>query len=471
MIRQLAAAVRERRVGAHELVSESLRRIETCDPELNAVVALRAEEALEEARGLDEHLASGGGEPRPLAGIPALIKDLTDVAGMRTTFGSRLYAHAAPAARDGLPTARLRAAGAVIVGKTNTPEFATEGYTNNHVFGPTRNPWNRERTPGGSSGGSGAVVAAGMAPIATATDTSGSIRIPATYCGLVGLKPTNGIVAREPETRTTLEWIDLTTDGPLGATVDDVVLQLEVLAGPSPGDPTALPWVWHHERAGSRRPHRLFVAQRWAPEWGALPDGTRALLEEAVEKMAMLLRLEPEPIDAAAGLGEIGSVDDDSFLITAVELLQALGGAEGFARVKDELFPATVELVEPALDAGADAYVAARRRRLAYTRWFDELLGDDAVLLGAVMATDAIAAEGPSGGAGSTGDAYLTAPHNLTGNPALSLPAGRYPSGVPFGLQVTGPRFGDDLLLDIAAAWEEAHPWHLAAEGYEPFRV
>ena len=471
MIRQLAAAVRERRVGAHELVSESLRRIETCDPELNAVVALRAEEALDEARGLDERLASGGGEPRPLAGVPALIKDLTDVTGMRTTFGSQLYAHAAPAARDGLPTARLRAAGAVIVGKTNTPEFATEGYTNNHVFGPTRNPWNRERTPGGSSGGSGAAVAAGMAPIATATDTSGSIRIPATYCGLVGLKPTNGIVAREPETRTTLEWIDLTTDGPLGATVDDVVLQLEVLAGPAPGDPTALPWVWHHEQAGSRRPRRLFVAERWAPEWGALPDEARALLDEAAEKMAMLMRLEPEPIDAAAGLGEIGSVDDDSYLITAVELLQALGGAERFARVKDELFPATVELVELALDTGADAYVAARRRRLAYTRWFDELLGDDAIVLGAVMATDAIAAEGPSGGAGSTGDAYLTAPHNLTGNPALSLPAGRYPSGMPFGLQVTGPRFGDDLLLDIAATWEEAHPWHLAAEGYEPFGV
>jgi Asp-tRNA(Asn)/Glu-tRNA(Gln) amidotransferase A subunit family amidase len=471
MIRQLANAVRERRVGAHELVSEALRRIEAHDPELHAVVALRAEEALDEARGLDEHLASGGGEPRPLAGVPALIKDLTDVTGMPTTFGSQLYASAAPAARDGLPTARLRAAGAVIVGKTNTPEFATEGYTNNHVFGPTRNPWNRERTPGGSSGGSGAAVAAGMTPIATATDTAGSIRIPSAYCGLVGLKPTNGVVARESETRIALEWIDLTTDGPLGVTVDDVVVQLEALAGPAPGDPTALPWRWHHERAGSRRPKRLFVAERWAPEWGLLPDDTRRLLDEAVERMAALMGLEPQPVDAASGLGEIGSVDDDSFLIVAVELLQALGGPEGFARVKDELFPATVDLVSLALDTGADAYVATRRRRLAYTRWFDDLLGDDAVVLGAVMATDAIAAEGPEGGAGSTGDAYLTAPHNLTGNPALSLPAGRFPSGVPFGLQVTGPRFGDDLLLDVAAAWEEAHPWPLAAEGYDPFGV
>jgi Asp-tRNA(Asn)/Glu-tRNA(Gln) amidotransferase A subunit family amidase len=185
--------------------------------------------------------------------------------------------------------------------------------------------------------------------------------------------------------------------------------------------------------------------------------------------MAALFGLEPEPVDAATGLGELGNVDEDSFLIVAVELLQALGGPEGFARVRHDLFPATVDLVELALEGSADAYVAARRRRLAYTRWFDDLLGEDAVVLGPVMAQDAMAAEGPPGGAGSTGDAYLTAPQNLTGHPALSVPAGRYESGVSFGLQVTGPRFAEDLLLDIAAAWEEAHPWPLAADGYEPF--
>jgi Asp-tRNA(Asn)/Glu-tRNA(Gln) amidotransferase A subunit family amidase len=308
-----------------------------------------------------------------------------------------------------------------------------------------------------------------MAPIATATDTSGSIRIPACYCGLVGLKPTNGIVAREVETRTSLECIDLTTDGPLGMTVDDVRIQLEALAGPAPGDPTALPSPWRHERQGSRRPGRLIVVERWHADGGALPPEARTLLDDAVEKTAALFGLEPQPLDAGSDLGAIGNVDDDSYLIVAVELLQALGGAKGFAEVRDRLFPATAEIAAFALGLDAAAYVAARRRRLAYTRWFDDVLGEDGVILSAVMAADALPAEGPPGGVGSEGDAYRTAPQNMTGHPALSLPAGRFASGVPFGLQVTGPRFADDLLLDIAGTWEEAHPWPLAAEGYEPF--
>jgi Asp-tRNA(Asn)/Glu-tRNA(Gln) amidotransferase A subunit family amidase len=153
-LRELAADVSARRVGAHELASESLRRIEELDPGLGAVVAIRAEEALDDAKGLDATLA-GGGHAGPLAGLPLLVKDMTDVAGMRTTFGSLVFADAPPAVDDALVVARLRRAGAIVVGKTNMPEFAAEGFTSNLLFGPTRNPWNPERTPGGSSGGSG----------------------------------------------------------------------------------------------------------------------------------------------------------------------------------------------------------------------------------------------------------------------------------------------------------------------------
>jgi Asp-tRNA(Asn)/Glu-tRNA(Gln) amidotransferase A subunit family amidase len=153
-LRALAAAVRERRMSAHELVSESLRRIEARDPDLGAVVALRTDEALEDARGLDLAIA-GGAEAGVLAGLPLLVKDMTDVAGMRTTFGSQVFATAPEARSDAMVVARLRAAGAIVVGKTNLPEFAAEGYTSNLLFGPTRNPWNRARTCGGSSGGSG----------------------------------------------------------------------------------------------------------------------------------------------------------------------------------------------------------------------------------------------------------------------------------------------------------------------------
>src|SRR5581483_8863166 len=206
MLAALASAVRERRVSATELVQEALQRIERHNPALNAVVSLRAEEARDDARALDERIARGE-DPGPLAGVPFLVKDMEDVAGMRTTFGSPLFADAPPATRDGLIPRRLRAAGAIPIGKTNLPEFAFAGFTDTRLFGPTRNPWNVEWSAGGSSGGSAAALAAGMVPVATATDGGGSIRIPSALCGLVGLKPTNGVIGREPIP----DWIDLST--------------------------------------------------------------------------------------------------------------------------------------------------------------------------------------------------------------------------------------------------------------------
>ncbi|HXF72899.1 MAG TPA: amidase, partial [Actinomycetota bacterium] len=231
MLRDLARAVRSRRASARELVHEALRRIERLDPGIGAVVALRAEEALAEARELDERVARGE-DPGPLSGVPFLVKDIEDLAGLPTTHGSALFAGARPAERDGRIPRQLRAAGAIPVGKANTPEFACEGFTANLLFGATRNPWAPAFSPGGSSGGSGAAIAAGMVPAATATDTGGSIRIPAAFCGLVGLKPTNGLVGLDPS----LAWPDLTTCGPLAATVDDARLLLDAMAGPEPGD-------------------------------------------------------------------------------------------------------------------------------------------------------------------------------------------------------------------------------------------
>ena len=210
------------------------------------MVALRSEEALSEARTLDEQLAAGA-EAGPLTGLPLLVKDMTDVAGMRTTFGSRVFGAAPAATTDAVVVARLRAAGAIVVGKTNLPEFAAEGFTSNLVFGTTRNPWNPERTCGGSSGGSAVALAAGMAAIATATDGGGSVRIPAAYCGLVGLKPTNGVIGRDPIP----DWIDLSTDGPFSIYADDLAALLDVLRGPTPGDPTA------QEARPAERPLRI----------------------------------------------------------------------------------------------------------------------------------------------------------------------------------------------------------------------
>ena len=173
---ELLALIRRKQLSPVEVLRAYLDRIERYNGELNAIVTLHADRALEEARALERRIAAGG-DPGPLAGVPFAVKDLEDVAGMRTTMGSALFADAPPATRDGLTPARLRAAGAIVVGKTNLPEFATEGYSANLVFGVTRNPWGLEWSPGGSSGGSGAALAAGLAPIATATDGGGSVRI------------------------------------------------------------------------------------------------------------------------------------------------------------------------------------------------------------------------------------------------------------------------------------------------------
>ncbi|HXG40548.1 MAG TPA: amidase, partial [Candidatus Limnocylindrales bacterium] len=229
----LASAVRAGRTSAVALVAEAARRIEAAR-DLNAVVALRVEAALDEAAGLDRRVRAGD-DPGPLAGLPLLVKDIEDAAGLVTTHGSLLHASDPPAERNGLVPSRLVAAGAIVLGKTNTPEFAFQGYTDNRLFGATLNPWARDWSPGGSSGGSGAALAAGLAPLATATDGGGSIRIPAALCGLAGIKPTNGVVGRDPIP----DWIDLSTDGPLAQTVADLRLLLETIRGPVAGDPTA----------------------------------------------------------------------------------------------------------------------------------------------------------------------------------------------------------------------------------------
>jgi len=257
VLRDLAHAVQSRRVAARELVTLALDRIEQLDPQIGAVVALRAEEALAEAAAIDERVVRDD-DPGPLAGIPCLIKDIEDLRGLPTTHGSLLFRDAPPAAADGLIASRLRAAGAIPVGKANTPEFAAEGFTANGLFGVTRNPWAPQWSPGGSSGGSGAAVAAGMVPIATATDTGGSIRIPGAFCGLPGIKPTNGLIGRDPR----LCWPDLTTCGPLAATVDDLRLLLAAEAGPVPGDPLGLPGARLGE-AGL--PRRVVAMPRFFP--------------------------------------------------------------------------------------------------------------------------------------------------------------------------------------------------------------
>jgi Asp-tRNA(Asn)/Glu-tRNA(Gln) amidotransferase A subunit family amidase len=461
MLAELAAAVREARVSATELVDLAYERIARLNGDLNAVIALRPkEEAVAEAEKQRASASESGG-PLPLLGLPLLVKDNTDVAGMRTVNGSRLLQDAMPAEGDARVVERLRAAGAIVVGKTNVPEFSFQGYTDNTAFGPTGNPWGREWSPGGSSGGSGAALAAGIVPLATATDGGGSVRIPAAFCGLAGLKPTNGLIGRRPIPA----WMDLSSDGPLGNTVADLRLLLDVIRGPEPGDFGATPaWepLWGHAS-------RVIAAPRtW--DWGPLPRPMDEQYLAALRSIERDLRLPVEEIDAASIFTFGGDPSEDWFVLVAVEELQIIGRERVEANL-DLLSPPFRSAMEYALGVALDRYVDARRNRFAYARTMDELLGEDALFVCPTLGHEGWLADGtvPGTDEPAKSDGYNTGEANLSGHPALSVPAGLSPNGIPFGLQITGPRFRDDLVLMFGKEWEAANPWPRTAPGYEPF--
>ncbi|HET9311826.1 MAG TPA: amidase [Actinomycetota bacterium] len=458
LLHAIAASVRERHASAETLVAESLGRIERLDGPINAVVLTRGDGAFADAAAIDARIEAGE-DPGPLAGLPLLVKDNEDAAGLRTTFGSLLREHDPPAERDCEIVGRLRAAGAIVVGKTNLPEFAFEGFTSNLLFGDTHDPWALDWSPGGSSGGSGAALAAGMAPLATGTDGGGSIRIPAAFCGLVGLKPTGGLIGRDPPP----SWLDYSTKGPLTTSVADAALLLEVMRGPVHGDPTAVPtWTPRPEAW----PTRIVAAPRMV-DYGPLPAAIAALFEEALTALGAASGLSIERVSAPFPQ----QMDDDWFTTAAVDELMWIGREE-VARRSDDLTPYLRKTLEIAATITPDEYLSARRRRFTFTRILDDLLGNDTVMVSPTMCVEGFFPDGRSPGDdvdATSSAAYNTQAANITGHPALSLPAGRSANGVPFGIQVTGPRFADDLVLAVGLAWEAAQPWPLVAPGFTPF--
>ena len=284
---QTAQDIRAGRVTSVEVVTRSLARIHELQPALNAFTVVLDDSALASARDADEAVRRGGPLPA-LHGVPVSVKDHIWMADAPATNGSLILRDFVPPA-DAVPVARLRAAGAVIVGKTNNPEFCYRGFTDNLLFGLTRNPWDLQRTPGGSSGGAGSSVAAGMTAIALGTDGGGSIRIPASFCGVVGHKPTFGLVPKEPGFR---GWKTLSVDGPLARSVCDAALMLSVIAGPAAADdmsyPGPPPGTYLDAVAHPRDMHGLRVA--WSEDLGMLPvdPDVRAVFAEAVQVLAEL---------------------------------------------------------------------------------------------------------------------------------------------------------------------------------------
>jgi len=461
ILARLAQAVRARRVSSEELVRTSLERIDRANPGLNAVIALRPEDAIADARALDARVAAGE-DPGPLAGLPLLVKDNEDCAGLPTTFGSLLRADVPPATEDCEAVARLRAAGAIVVGKTNVPEFAFEGFTTNRLFGDTRNPWAPGWSPGGSSGGSAVALVTGMAPLATGTDGGGSVRIPAAFCGLVGLKPTTGLIGSWPPP----SWIELSTKGPLATSIGDARLLLDVLRGPAAGAPTAAPSWAPRTDAPARR---ILATPRLVAHGEPLSSALMAGFDAALRTLESACGLPVERIDPPYP----PQLDDDWVVMAAVDELTWLGREVVEARV-DDMTDYLRDAMRLAGGISLDAYQAARRRRFGFARLTDELLGQDAVLVSPTMCVEGFPVDGRIGGSeepGSEGFHYNTQPANVTGHPALSVPAGLSPNGVPFGLQITGPRYRDDLLLEIGGAWEAVAPWPVSAPDHDPFPV
>ena len=444
---ELRRRIVSREVSPREVAAACLARIGAVDDQVRSFVTLDEEMTMAMADGVERRLKHG--EVLPLAGIPFALKDLTDTAGLRTTYGSRLHEHNVPA-RDAAVARRLREAGGVLLGKTNTPEFGNRATTAYGLFPATRNPWDPSKTPGGSSGGSAAAVAAGMCPMAEGSDGGGSIRIPSSCCGVVGIKPSRGRVSSAPSSN---PRGGLVTHGPIARTVRDAALMLDIMSGSEPGDPFTAPnqtpsFVESAERTpGGLRIGLLVTSDKW----------TDPQVEAAVHKTAALLaslghRVEAADVDIT-GLGEI-------------------------FRVMAEAESAAIEVEDPALFS--DSYSAwcyergAKRSATEYIHATEEMFRRsrdvilesmkwDCLLTPTVTLTpqplDTFLADTERVADDDLAYIPFTYPFNISGQPALSLPLGWSNDGLPIGVQLVGHPYGEARIIALAAQLERAAPW------------
>jgi amidase len=461
---ELAASVRAGEISARELVDASLDAIERLNPRINAFTFVDPDGARAAAA------AVAPGDPRPFAGVPIAIKDNRAVAGMPITMGSDLWVDVVSGV-DAFCVARLRAAGFVIVGKTNMPENGILPTTEPRRFGPTANPWALDRTPGGSSGGSAAAVAAGMVPIAHGNDGGGSIRIPAACCGLVGLKPARGRVSVGPDAGQSF----LVGDGVLTHAVADTAAALDVLAGYEPGDanwaPPAAPAAFATAAAAGggwfSSPLRIGLALN-APLDGAEVDPVCiAAARDAASLLASLGHAVEEVTPPWSGLGLLP--DFTRAFGPQISLTTAAGGRlAGREVVEDDVEPLTWAMYERSRGLNVIDHLTAQSRLESVARslvsWM--LASVDVLLTPALGArpvpTGAIHGRGPDPwGNYQRSGAFTpyTAMMNVTGQPAVSLPLYQGADGLPLAVQLIGPPAREDLLLALSAQLEAAAPW------------
>lgn len=454
-IANLAPRIASRELSPVELVGAVLARIDDLDPQLAAYVIVDGAAGIAAAQEAEAEIGRSGARG-PLHGIPVAIKDCLAVAGWPTTNGSpRMAGHVT--AFDAAVVERLRTAGAIILGKTALHEWAMGGTCSRQPGGPVRNPWDLSRVPGGSSGGSAAAVAAGLACAAIGTDGMGSIRTPAAYCGVVGLKPTYGLVSRYGELPPTSSWTDHV--GPLTRTVEDARLVLAAIAGPDSRDPTSRtrPAAPPTDR---RHPASLRVGLLESPLHGDIRPAVRAAIDDVAARLAsrgaVIVPVELPSLGHMALVGPALGTESQDMLLPF-----ALDGPRSFSNADIRYRVLAAEFVR-----AADVRRARQVAMAIRTEVLRALDGVDVLLLPTtttpafeIGATEAIVGDGESVDLGRPGGqarltTRLTQPFNIVGVPAISLPAAFLADGLPVGVQLVGQRWADDALLDVAALVE-----------------
>jgi amidase len=452
---QRSLATRE--LSCADLMASCLDRIDTVNPAINAIISLLPREALmAQARAADGDTGPRG----PLHGFPFAIKDLVETAGIRTTHGSPLHADHVPLVDD-LLAARIRSAGAILIGKTNTPEFGLGSHSFNPVHGVTRNPYNRSRTAGGSSGGAAAALATRMVPLADGSDTMGSLRNPAAFCNVYGFRPSFGRIPRDPAGDLFLSQIS--TDGPMARSVRDVALLLDVLAGPAAHDPHALP-THSSFLDGLDQP---FAARRigWLGDWAGgfpLEPGIADLCASALGVFADM-GIAVEPVTPSTDLPR---------LLEAWRVLRSFNNAASKRQLLED--PATRDLIKPELvyeiETGlARTAMEVHEASVARSEWFVEAASlferfDALVLPSAQVFPFDADIRWPESVAGRKMATYhqwmdVVVPASIAGLPTLAVPAGFSVSGLPMGMQIIGPRGADLAVLRLGEAYHQATRW------------
>jgi amidase len=449
---ELARRVRARELSPVEVLDACLERVEALNPAINAVVTLDPG-ARDAAHALERRIAAGE-DPGLLAGVPVGIKDVTQVGGVRTTFGSPLFAEHVPD-DDALVVRRLRAAGAVVLGKTNCPEFAAGGNTFNEVFGRTRNPWNPERSAGGSTGGGAAGLATGMIALAEGTDLGGSLRIPASFCGVVGLRPSVGLVPTVPSD---YAWDTLQVTGPMGRTAEDVALMLQAVAGPSPEAPLAQPVEGRDFVAAARRADAAGLRVAYCRDIAGIG------IDEGVERVCREAAFALEAVGAAVEEIELDlAYGRKAFL--ALRGLWFVSMLYPHLSKLEEFGPNVANNLRAGLKTSVEELGAAEAARKRMREQFASFFRGYDLLLTPTMAVSPfpVVENYPRTVGGREMETYVdwiapTYVLSLTGLPVGSVPAGLDAEGMPCGLQVVGRPFGEEAVLGLMAAMQRVRP-------------